>query len=238
MLGAIFTLLAALAFAIGPFLVPDFQGFAPEFFPIPQLKPPLQPAGFAFGIWGVIYLWLIVGAVFGVWRRPKDRQWARMRPALGLSMVIGAAWLPIAQNDPVIACAMIWAMWAFAILALLRAPNLDRAMAAWPVGLYAGWLSTAACVATGLNLAGFGILDPELTALVMMATAIAIAACIQLILKGAPTYGFAVIWAMYGIFVANDEGNPDVAGLALLAMIGIGALAMVALARELRGRTM
>lgn len=238
MLGAIITLLAAIAFALGPFLVPNFQGFAPELFPIPQDRPPLQPAGFAFGIWGVIYLWLIVGAVFGLWRRRADPQWRKMRPALILSMAIGAAWLPIAQDDPVIACAMIWAMWLTAVAALLRAPDMDRAMAAWPVGLYAGWLSAAACVATGLNLAGFGILPTDVTALVMMACAIAIAACIQLILKGAPTYGFAVIWAMYGIFVANDSGNPDVAGLALLAMIGIGALALVALTRELRGRTM
>ena len=94
------------------------------------------------------------------------------------------------------------------------------------------------CIRDRLNLAGFGILEPELTALVMMACAITLAICIQLILKGAPTYGFAVIWAMYGIFVANDKGNPDVAALALLAMVGISALALVALARELRGRTM
>lgn len=238
MFGAIITLLAAVMFAAGPFLFPNFQGFAANLFPIPQERPPFQPAGFAFGIWGVIYLWLIVGAVFGLWHRRNDPEWQHMRPALILSMILGAAWLPIAQNDPVVACAMIWAMWVTSIAALFRAPNLDRAMAAWPVGLYAGWLTAAACVATGLNLAGFGILDPELTALVMMACAITLAICIQLILKGAPTYGFAVIWAMYGIFVANDKGNPDVAALALLAMIGIGALALVALARELRGRTM
>ena len=54
-----------LFFAASPFLSEGFNGFAPDQFPVPQDDPPVQPAGYAFSIWGVIYLWLIVGTGFG-----------------------------------------------------------------------------------------------------------------------------------------------------------------------------
>ena len=53
------TLIAALCFilsivfAASPFLVQDFAGFDPNQFPVPQDNPPVQPAGYAFAIWGI-----------------------------------------------------------------------------------------------------------------------------------------------------------------------------------------
>ena len=42
----------------------------------------MVPAGYAFAIWGVIYAWLVVSAVYGViWRR-EAKDWEAMRPAL------------------------------------------------------------------------------------------------------------------------------------------------------------
>ena len=55
---SLLVLLAALAFALSPLLSSGFNGFAPDQFPIPQDNPPVQPAGYAFAIWGLIYLWL------------------------------------------------------------------------------------------------------------------------------------------------------------------------------------
>lgn len=65
-------LVAALAFAASPVVFPGFAGFDPGLFPVPQQDPPVQPAGWAFSIWGVIYAWLVAGAGFGLWRRARD----------------------------------------------------------------------------------------------------------------------------------------------------------------------
>ena len=54
-LKSILVALAALAFAASPLLVPGFGGFDPNRFPVPQENPPVQPAGYAFAIWGLIY---------------------------------------------------------------------------------------------------------------------------------------------------------------------------------------
>ena len=75
---AILVAAAALAFATVPFAVP-FNGFAPDAFPVPQDNPPVQPAGYAFAIWGPIYLWLIAHALYGLVRRSETPEWDRTR---------------------------------------------------------------------------------------------------------------------------------------------------------------
>ncbi|MEP4194145.1 MAG: TspO/MBR family protein [Aliishimia sp.] len=234
MIGALFVLLATLAFAAGPFLVPNFGGFSPDLFPVPQIQPPIQPAGWAFAIWGLIYLWLLVSAVFGLWVRARNEDWFGMRPALILSMALGAAWLPFAQANPLLAAVMIWAMLLTALGALFRAPKDDRLMASWPIGLYAGWLSAASCVATGICLAGYGILDEVLAAQAMIAFGIVLAAGVQLKLGRSPTYGMAVIWALSAIYVVNDGQHGDVAALAVVGVITLAALTCFAAVKDLR----
>lgn len=59
-------LILTIAFAVSPAFTTPFSGFSVHQLPIPQIDPPIQPAGYAFSIWGLIYSWLIVSAVFGV----------------------------------------------------------------------------------------------------------------------------------------------------------------------------
>ncbi len=83
------TLAATLAFLISPFVTEGFAGFRPDQFPIPQDNAPVQPSGYAFAIWSVIYLWLLVSAVVGVWRHRNTPDWDTARLPLILSLAIG-----------------------------------------------------------------------------------------------------------------------------------------------------
>ncbi len=237
MIAALMTLLVTLAFAAGPFLVPNFGGFDADLFPVPQVQPPVQPAGWAFAIWGPIYLWLVTSALFGLIYRRDDAGWAEMRPALIASLAVGAAWLPIAQQSPLYAAAMIWVMLVTGLAALFRSPREDRLMASWPVGLYVGWLSAAACVALGLNLAGYGLMPASLTAQAMIVLATVIAASVQMLLRRVPTYGLAVVWALVAIYVANDGRDVQVAAFAMVCAIAMAALTLFMGLREARRRT-
>lgn len=207
-------LLLTIAFAGSTLWVPDFGGFNPDQFPVPQDDPPVQPAGYAFAIWGVIYAWLLVSAGFGVLRRWDAPDWADMRPALAVSLAVGAVWLPAAVLSPVLATVLIWAMLVPALIALWRAPVRNAGWASLPIGLYAGWLSAASCVAIGLLLAGYGLLDELLTAFLMIVVATALASVVQWRLARAPSYGVAVIWAFVAIWVAADPVNVGLAALA------------------------
>jgi hypothetical protein len=211
---AISTFILAVLFALSPLLSPDFGGFDPDRFPIPQNNPPVQPEGYAFAIWGPIYLWLMIGLGFGIWKRGTDPAWHAMRLALIPSLAVGAVWLLVAVNSPVWASILIWVMLVFALIALFRSPREDGWFAAGPVGLYAGWLSAASCVSLGLLLAGYGYLEGSTAALLMVFIALVLASGVQSQLRRAPTYGIAVIWALVGVVVQNLDGDMTVAALA------------------------
>ncbi len=223
-------LLLAVAFAASPLWVPDFGGFDADQFPVPQVDPPVQPAGYAFAIWGLIYVWVIVGAVFGAVKRWHDPDWTAMRPALAVSLAVGAIWLPVAVRSPVWATVLIWVMLVSALWALWRAPRGNSWAAEWPVGLYAGWLSAASCVALGLLLAGYGITGQMLAAWVMIGLAIVLGFAMQWALARAPGYGLAVIWALIAVAVQNSF-----AGVGLLALAGVAAM-IVPTVRAARGK--
>ena len=200
---AIFVVTAALAFLLSPLSTAGFNGFTANQFPIPQIDPPVQPAGYAFSIWGVIYLWLMAGALFGLLRRDRDPGWAPMRWPLILSLVVGAAWIPVANMDPVSATVMIWIMLGAGLAALYLAGARDHWWLRAPIGLYTGWLTAASGVALGLVLAGYGFLSAQAAAVLMISLSLAIALLVQTTKKDVPEYGIAVIWAVTGIIVDN-----------------------------------
>ena len=204
----------SVTFAASPLLVPDFGGFDAEQFPIPQDNPPVQPAGYAFAIWGVIYGWLILGLGWGLFKKPSGAQWHDMRKPLCLSLAVGSAWLTVAVASPIWASVLIWVMLLSALAALFLAPVEDTTWAAWPVGLYAGWLSAASCVSLGLLAAGYGWLNEMTAALTFVGLAIVIGGFVQGALGRAPTYGIAVMWALIAVAVQNYDGTPLVAYVA------------------------
>ncbi|PWK61002.1 tryptophan-rich sensory protein [Roseicyclus mahoneyensis] len=226
-LKAVLVLVAAVAFVVSPFLAQPFTGFDPAQLPIPVDDPPIQPAGYAFSIWGVIYLWLLGSAGYGLLRRDTAADWDAGRWGAFVSLAIGASWIAVALSAPVMATILIWAMLGGALWALLRAPARDRAWNALPLGLYAGWLTAASCVATGTVVMGYGWGSPAAVSWVMLLIALALAVALTLRLR-TPTYPLAVGWALIGVLATNGATAFGIAA-------GLGAAAMLALAaRQIR----
>ena len=211
---AYLTALLTLSFAGSSLWVPDFGGFDADQFPVPQENPPVQPAGYAFAIWGLVYLWLIIGMAYGALKRADNADWHKMRVPLCISLAIGSIWLAVAVASPVWAAILIWAMLITALYALFRAPATDTAWALLPVGLYAGWLSAASCVSLGLLAAGYGYTSAEVAAYIFIFVALVLASAVQSQLNRAPTYGLAAIWALIAIVVQNMSSDPTIAALA------------------------
>ena len=221
------TALFTATFAIAPALTSPFSGFAADQLPDPQIDPPVQPAGYAFSIWGLIYAWLVISALYGLWKRRDDAAWDRARAPLIASLAIGTPWLAIANASPVWATITIFLMAVFAIAALLRAPAKDYWFFAAPVAIYAGWLTAASFVSLGSTAAGFNIAFEETGwAYAAILGALVVAAGV-LWRSGAWPYALTVVWALVGIMVANGTAQ---LGVTLLA--GAGALAVLALAAK------
>ncbi len=219
---AYLVLLAAIAFAVSPLLSPEFGGFDPDRYPIPQNDPPVQPAGWAFAIWGLIYAALVIHAGYGVAKRKTDTNWDRGRIALFISLAIGSIWLPIALLSPIWATVLIWVMLISVLVSLYQTTSATPTWAAhWPVALYAGWLSAASFVSIGLLLAGYGFTSEIVAAILalILATAFAIFNALRL---NQWCYSAAVAWGFFGITIANLDAQLFVAvpaGIATIIMI-------------------
>lgn len=215
---AVLTFLATVAFAAGPFLTPQFGGFDPNLYPNPQIDPPVQPSGYAFAIWGVIYIWLIVSAGYGLLKRRDAIDWAPMRPPLFVSLLIGSAWLTVAERSPIWATILIFAMLATALTAMIRAPRLDPLLARAPIALYAGWLTAASFAGLGLLGAGYGVFFGEVGwAYLGLAGAFAVAVTMHTQRRDAPLYPLGVAWALIAIAVQNWGTEWGIALTALAA---------------------
>lgn len=210
---------ATLAFAAAPLFTPPFQGYDPALFPVVIPHPAIQPAGFAFAIWGLIYCWLIVHAGYGLWRRSGDAAWQPSRlPLLGATL-LGTVWLAIAPGYPITATVTILVMALLAVSAFLNAPTTpDRWLLSAPMAIFAGWLTAAAAVSTGVLLAGYGWLTNENTALILMLLVFTVAVSVQTRKPAMPVYGATVTWALIGVFAANWSN--DMPNVAIPALIG------------------
>ena len=219
---AILVLAATIAFISAPIWSSGFGGFNPDDFPVRLENPGIQPAGYVFAIWGLIYLWLLVSAAFGLFARAEDSGWDGMRWWLAASLAIGTPWISVASVSPVWATVLIVAMLIPALLALRVTPPADKWMLRAPVALYAGWLSVATAVSFGVLLTGYGA---PLWAWVVLPVAVLGAAWFQLGRAGAPLYGLAVAWGLGGIVVRNLSAGDAVPamGAAVLVVAMIAA---------------
>ena len=217
---SVLVLLAAIAFAVSPMLSNGFGGYRPDQFPIPQADPPIQPAGWAFSIWGLIFAWLVAGAGFGAWKRAGDPGWQGMRPALLVSLALGAFWIETAHHTPIGATVLIVAMLVPALIAFLRAGRQDAVWQVRPVALYAGWLTAATGVSAGMVLGGYGLLAEQGAAILSLVGVTAAALAVQAARPGEWAYPAGVVWALIGILAANLSP----ANLPVLALAGVAAL--------------
>ncbi|MCO6382407.1 MAG: hypothetical protein JXQ91_01445 [Vannielia sp.] len=221
---SLLVLLTAVTFAASPFFVTSFAGYDPSLFPIPQIDPPVQPAGWAFSIWGLIYLWLIASAAFGVLARALDDGWDRPRWPLFGALLLGTFWLGTANASPIWATVMIFAMLVLALGAVARAPARDPWLLSAPIGLFAGWLTAASFASLGITAAGYGLLMGATGwAIACVTGALVVGLGVLLTLRPHPTYALALAWALVAIAVKDWSTHPEVAFLA-----GLGALATLA----------
>jgi hypothetical protein len=147
-----------------------------------------------------------------------------VRLPLTVAVAVGAVWLWIAGQSAIWGTVTIWIIAGAAILAFLRAdPAVDRWMLSGPTAIFAGWLSAASAVSTGVLIAGYGWLSDTGAAAAMLALVLALAVTVQMRRAAMPVYGLTVIWALAGVIVANAGGNLTVA---IIAGSGIAVMAV------------
>ncbi|HEX6860218.1 MAG TPA: hypothetical protein VF138_08495 [Caulobacteraceae bacterium] len=194
----------------------------------------LRAAGYAFAIWSVIYAGLVLYAVWQALPRTPESPLLRAVAWPSVIAIAGCGvWILVtAVNWRWASVLVILVTTACAILAIWRAApetvNSRRWIVLWPLGLLAGWLTAA----TALNIVTVATMEglvgaPTATALVTLAAVAMVALAVIARTRSLP-YALALIWALIGVFVAQQAGKPTVAwvavGLAVLVALAWGGL--------------
>lgn len=242
--------LAAAAFAV---LVPAVQAMADlglsqaEF--AADGNQTLRVAGYAFSIWGLIYMGLVAYAVRQALPRTGESVFlTRFGWPSAVAMVGIGLWIVVAAINLKAASVLI----IFASLLALLVPLLlysgtvrslgsterDRWLGAWPLAALAGWLTIASplnliTVATAYDALP-AALSPTGWAIVaiVVVTAVAVAVTARLRLMA---YPLPIAWGLIGAFVAEQERNPTLGFTALGAALLIVVAAVILVFRLQRG---
>ncbi len=198
----------------------------------------LTPAGYAFSIWGIIFLGLVV---YTVWQLLPRQQAARLpreiNPLLTLTVLATTAWTLVFSYELI---SMSLTVMLFIALFLAQAYGRARRLVlmqmapSWPVwflSLYLGWIM----LATVLNFI-FGLRDGFGVSWSAEASRLG---CYALLLVAAGLgTGLAwrnqdarlplpIAWGLVGIWVAQRASQPGLAtaalGAAIVLLVGAGA---------------
>jgi hypothetical protein len=216
--------LAVTALAVIQILVAGLGGSGEDVGTVARSYPtPVLPAGWAFVIWGPIYLGFLGYAIYQL--LPAQRSRAVHRATgwwLAVSAVLNMAWI-IAFSARYVLLAELLILALLAVLARVygrlsreRAGGpAERVALRLPVALYTGWVSlavVAGTAATGvrLGLPGDGALA-EIAAVLILLVAAGVVSSVITCATAVVGYAAAVVWALVGIALNGPPASVGVA---------------------------
>lgn len=202
------------------------------------------PAGYAFSIWGLIYLALGAYVVYqAFWARQDQILYDQLAPWLMVNLLGNSLWLPTFQYE-FIALSVVFMLIILGSLVQLQImltqdttlPARERAWVRVPFSLYLGWISVATIVnlAVFVKYSGWEIPNAsESTWVVIMAVVGALLAFLVARATRDWIYPLVFVWAYVAIAVKQSE-NDLIYPVALGLAAALAVLSVVTLVRNQR----
>ncbi len=193
---------------------------------------PITPAGYAFSIWGLIYLLSLALAVYQALPSQRERGVHR-RTGWWLvgAFTASALWVPIFGTETIwlsqvvilvlVAC-LVGAAYAFRQTGPAR-DTAERFLLRLPVTVYLGWATLASTAGFGLTFRSFGLPEREspATAVALVLLLVATVGSVIVVARLVALAGFAFTagWALVGIAVGTYATEIRFAALVALAVV-------------------
>jgi len=194
------------------------------------------PAGYAFAIWGFIYVGLLVfcGAQLyqSFFLKKQDDFTLQMRGWFILTNSANAAWIFAWLYEYTLISVLIMLVMLFALLRIVLATNMERWDAPkriiglywWPICFYSGWIAVATVANISAYLAkiewdGFGISEEVWTIILIFITTL-----INLLIiykRNMREFAAVAVWALVAIFYRHQQ---TYASIAMAAIFGASVL--------------
>ena len=205
------------------------------------------PAGFTFGIWGVIYLTLLVFVVYQALPAQRSNPvLAALSKGFVLTCVLNIVWIVVWHYNLLALSVLIMLAFLVLLIGIYRMlarelptrPAADRWIIGLPFSLYCAWITLATIanlsalqIASGWDDAGLSAVNWTLLKLALAGT---VGAAVVM-RRGDLAFGAVVLWAAYGISVMQ-AATPAVAGAATMLAILMALLMLVAATRRVSFR--
>lgn len=205
----------------------------------------LKVAGWAFAIWGPIYLGLVVYAVRQLLPKTRESEMIRAFGWPSVLALLGIGWwiLAAAWDLEVATIVLIFGSLSVLLIPLLTKAEAiralpkgdrDRWMTVWPLAALAGWLTVAAPVNLLTVATGNGDLPAALPPTGWALVAVVAAAGMGLLVTWRTrvlAYPIPIAWGLIGVFAAEQEkANATLAFGALAAgLVVLGGSLVIAL---------
>lgn len=197
------------------------------------------PAGYAFSIWGLIYIGLLAFVIYqgrSLFKNipEEDNSMLQIGWWFVVSCIANCLWIIAWLYDYIGLSVVIMLVLLMALIKIIintrmeleDAPFKKIAFVWWPFCLYSGWITVAliadiAAWLTKIHWDGFGI--SEITWTMIM---IVVAGAVNLLMtwkRNMREYALVGAWALIAIAVANGEATPSIVKTA----IGVAALLLI-----------
>ncbi len=181
----------------------------------------VTPAGYAFAIWGAIYLGVITFSLFQA-LPSQIKRFARIRSLFIASCLANCAWIYV-WHQQFIGLSVIAIFALLLILALIAFRYRNEAIS--PVkllfGMYFGWVTVASIANTAIALSALGVTASETTSAGIGATLLVVSGVIGVFLRinlRNIAYPLTIVWAVVAI-VVKQRAEPAIVAAGILAVI-------------------
>lgn len=194
----------------------------------------LTPAGYAFSIWGLIYIALIGFAIYQARslfsKNIEDDFVSKIGIWFIVANIANACWVTAFTHDQIGLSLIIMIILFIALLKIVLNLNMERWDAPfitilaiwWPFSLYFGWINVALIANVAIYLVSIGYtgspLGPEAWAIVVLLIALVVFVT-MVWTRNMREYATAGVWGIIAIAVKNWEVNSLVAYVAIIVSV-------------------
>jgi hypothetical protein len=200
----------------------------------------LTPAGYAFSIWGLIYLMLALFAIFQARSlfstKYNDQFVLDIGPWFILSNIVNAGWIVAFTNDLIGLSVLLMLVFFGSLLKIIVNLDMERWYAPksiiffiwWPFSVYFGWLNVALIANLAVYFRSLGWNGAPLSQSFWAVLVLAIAGAVftsMIWSRNMREYALAGSWGIVAIAVNNWGANPVVAytasGVAAIVVLNV-----------------
>ncbi|MCM5662014.1 tryptophan-rich sensory protein [Galbibacter mesophilus] len=209
-----------------------------------QYENLFTPAGYAFSIWGIVYLGLIAFVAFQIRRAFFSKKASEFIQKMGYNFAIAnianALWVIAFHYDFILTSVFLMLIILYSLLKIVLSNNMEKwdapieiiAFVWWPICIYSGWIAVAtianiAAFLTKIGFDGGGLSEVSWTFLmIVIATILNI---LMIFKRNMREFALVGVWALVAIYVRHQETQENI------AFVALGGAAVIAIYVMLHG---